>query len=580
MRIAESIEKFHQGIISANESLQESKDIIESRQGEIGHAIELLKKQVVLGNVDEKDISPIKQLGFKQINEYKKTVDQWVMEVDKYVQGKQFVNQFEKSVLLMVFGDVKAGKSALGNFIAGTSFKGTYYEKYNKPIPFYVYDSASKQKEELGEKRLETEGFVVDAIEATSTIQYFTLLDGLTWVDTPGIHSLTTENQELANEYIKYADLILFLTPSNNPAKQDECEEIERLLRIEKPLLVTITKSDNEELGIVNGGLGTILTAKSPENRKLQEGYLAETLNKIGGTSLLSRNKYISLSTKLASLALTQEDEKMFEESNLPAFYNQISEIISEKALELKMQRPKGELNMVIQDLIEGVEARELQGIKHLKANIANVLSEIAHQKSLLQQLKLEISEGAKTELMTDIYEVMYKAKQDGSIANSQQLSDQLAAVTQKCVGQLIAEKIGGILSDFRNYTMKVHTIHTNIRYEKTYENIEYPLYEMKTVSRSPKGVIEHLKSWILNKEFTETRVKSRMASKQIETGDNYNEIFQEVWRDLEKQIHLMVDVEVNHVTEVYFKEMQTVFEELLNTLETVQEKLEKLRFN
>lgn len=579
MSIVQSIENFHQAIIRANQSLQESRNIIESRQEEIGQIIQMLKKQVGLEHGDEEHVSAIKQLALKQINEYKKTVDQWMIEVNKYVQGKEFVNQFEKSVLLMVFGDVKAGKSALGNFISEVSFKGTPYEKYSTPTSFYVYDSASKQKDQLGERKLDTEGFVVDAIEATSTIQYFTLLNGLTWVDTPGIHSLTTENQELANEYIKYADLILFLTPSNNPAKQDECQEIERLLQLEKPLLITITKSDNEEFGFVNGELGTILTAKTPENRRQQENYLASVIDQMGGESLLSRNKYISLSTKLACHALAQEDEKKFEESNLPAFYKQISEIISEKALELKMQRPKGELNMVIHDLIEGVETREIYGIKQLKANILEVLSEIDKNKQLLQQVKLEITESAKTELMTDIYELMYKAKQDGSITNSDQISNKLSMVIQNCVGNLISKKMGEILSDFRNYTMKVHTIHTNIRYEKTYENIEYPLYELKTVKRNPKGVIEHLQKWVFNKEFTETRVKNTMTSKKIETGDNYNEVFQEVWGNLEQQIHQIVDVEVGHVTDVYFNEMQGVFEGIANTLDEVQVKIERLRF-
>lgn len=579
MSIVQSIEDFHQAIITANKSLQQSRSVIESRQEEIGQVIQTLKKQVTLEYGQEENRSAIKQLALKQINEYKKTVDQWIMEVNKYVQGKEFVNQFEKSVLLMVFGDVKAGKSALGNFISEVSFKGTPYEKYSTPTSFYVYDSASKQKNELGEKKLDTEGFVVDAIEATSTIQYFTLLNGLTWVDTPGIHSLTTENQELANEYIKYADLILFLTPSNNPAKQDECQEIERLLQLEKPLLITITKSDNEEFGFVNGELGTILTAKTPENRKQQESYLASVINEMGGKSLLSRNKYISLSTKLACHALAKDDEKMFKESNLSAFYEQISEIISEKALELKMQRPKGELNMVIHDLVEGVEERDIYGIKQLKANVLGVLSEIDKNKQLLQQVKLDIAENAKTELMTDIYEIMYKAKQDGSITNSDYISNQLSNVIQECVGKHISKKMGEILSDFRNHTMKAHTIHTNIRYEKSYENIEYPLYEIKTVRRDPKGLVEHLQSWVFNKEFTETRVKNTMVSKKIETGDNYNEVFQEVWGSLENQIHEMVDVEVSHVTDVYFNEMQTVFKEILSTLDQVQNKIEVLRF-
>ena len=45
--------------------------------------------------------------------------------------------------------------------------------------------------------------FKEGVIETTAEIQYFTIKDGLTWVDTPGIHSLTEENED---EYMPSTD--------------------------------------------------------------------------------------------------------------------------------------------------------------------------------------------------------------------------------------------------------------------------------------------------------------------------------------------------------------------------------------
>ena len=43
----------------------------------------------------------------------------WTSAVRRDISGREFINRFERSVIVTVYGKVKSGKSSLGNFIAG-----------------------------------------------------------------------------------------------------------------------------------------------------------------------------------------------------------------------------------------------------------------------------------------------------------------------------------------------------------------------------------------------------------------------------------------------------------------------------
>lgn len=579
MQIEQLINNFYDSIARANESLHTSEVLIESRQEKILEIMNNLRQQVTIQPSAQKEMSPIKKVCLDEVDTYKDTVEKWIEAANHYIKGKQFVNQFEKSVLLMVFGEVKAGKSALGNFISGHSFRETSYEHLDTAPTFYRYDSSAKNGEAIKKEVLVAGCFVEDVVEQTNTIQYFTLKDGLTWVDTPGIHSLSTANQALANDYIKYADLILFLTPANNPSKQDEIREIEKLIDGDKPFLVTITKSDEESLQVVNGEMVKVLQAKSRENRRAQENYLAQTINQVAGEGMLSKNKYISLSTRLGKKALDEKDAALFEASNLPAFYEQIGEVISERALELKMKRPKDELNLVIKELIYGEESKGLCGILEMKQNIMQRLEDIDEKKAVLDEAKEGIIEKVKENLMTDVYELMYKSKKNQDAADKKHVADQIITITEDCVLRGMMEKVSEILSDFKHYTIKTKQIETSINYEEESETVEYAVYEMKTIERKPQGIKEHLGHYLFKKTYTESKMESRIVSKQNVIGDNYNEVFAKMWTTLEQQVQEMINIEMHYVKEEYFSEMQNLLISILGALDDVSGQLGVLQF-
>lgn len=79
---------------------------------------------------------------------YQQKIKKWIDRVDNYIAGKEFIHQFEKSILLAVFGNVNSGKSSLGNFIAGIPFEQSKVSYTTRP-QFYVYDWSTQAKSEV-----------------------------------------------------------------------------------------------------------------------------------------------------------------------------------------------------------------------------------------------------------------------------------------------------------------------------------------------------------------------------------------------------------------------------------------------
>lgn len=562
-------------------SVKKAGDILSVYQKDIDEKQDLIKKYIT--NLETVDFpenagnSEFSELCEKLFTKHNRAINMWQHQIDKYISGKEFVNKFEKSLLLIVFADVKAGKSSLGNFISGYAFKGTPYEYlYTSPV-CYAYDYTDKSLN-CGEETVIDDGcFVEDEIQATASIQYFTLFNGLTWVDTPGIHSLTTEYEELAKDYVKYADLILFLTPSNNPIKQDESYEISKLVKCDKPMLVTITKSDITKKGVSNGKLVTILEAKSPQDRTAQEAYTEEKIGEIGKSEIISQNKYISISTRIAKKALAEQNEEFFTKSNFPAFFEQIGSIISEKAIDLKMKRPKDELNSVIGELIEGND--KFVGIRQLKENISDFIKDIETQSNRMLQLKPLILSEINSELDSRIYTLLYSEKTSGRLNQNDYIENKISSLISEVTGNVITEVIAREIADFQEVQIENAHVVVNADFQVKKQKIEYQIQEGRTVSRDPKGLIEKFQHMFLGKDFKEFSVRTITKHREIEIGDNFNEYSQTVINDIRPQITAIIDSEIAKVQNQYFGILKNAIVKLKQSLIQTEEKLINLKY-
>lgn len=209
----------------------------------------------------------------------------WSERIASRDKGVKFRQGFEDSVLVFVNGKVKSGKSSLGNYVAWGHTDPTLEMKNAiaaERWPKYKSHDNSRVKggDEDGEAEKNRE-FRVNEVEATSSIQSFTL-SGLTWVDSPGLHSLNQMNGSLAEDYRNHADLILYTMKSDAPGRASDLDEILDLTAKNKKIMILLTGSDttepdeDEEGNIINS-----VVMKEVAVQRDQQNYVKEALRNL-----------------------------------------------------------------------------------------------------------------------------------------------------------------------------------------------------------------------------------------------------------------------------------------------------------
>jgi hypothetical protein len=139
------------------------------------------------------------------------------------------------------------------------------------------------------------------------------------------------------NRSIDAADYILFPTSSDAPGRATDLKHILELTQNKnKRIDVIITKSDITEEDEFDGEIIKILKNKAKENRSKQENYIKETILKEVGFSI---DPY-SISVYTATKGIVEKDEYLYEGSQLELFYEKMTEIILNEAVELKANQP------------------------------------------------------------------------------------------------------------------------------------------------------------------------------------------------------------------------------------------------
>lgn len=577
MSIRSTIENFYSAVRKASAQLETSCKNIDDRQENISSIINGINSRQESSQESNNDIEKLCQ---SQAQQFNKAIEQWKKSVSRYLTSKEFVNKFERSLLLIVFADVKAGKSTLGNFVSGYSFKNTPFgDLYTNP-EYYVYDHTDKTLGSCIEKPIPEGHFVENVIQATSSIQYFTLLNGLTWVDTPGVHSLTSEYEQLTKDYIKYADLILYLTPSNNAFKMDECDEISRLVESGKPMLLAVTKSDIQKVTGYDETSGKVLYELSPKDDETRAAH--EELGKKQCAALCkgnfaSQHRFISISAFIAKTAMERNDDEFFRQSNIPDFLELIGQVISDKSVELKMKRPRDEVNSVINELLHGCQGSFI-GTDALLDNLSHTLEKISEAENRLSLLKSSILTSARSEISNEIYSMLFGEKNSGNIADKSAAADKSEKIINNVLSREISEAAARELNDFQQIQLSSAELIIDADYQHRTKTIEYEYLDGRNRTRDPRGLIEHIQHFF-GKEFTEYSVRTKKRTREIDIGDNFSEYAQRVIELSLDSIEKTVSDEITKLSRETYGRMRTSIEEMYSDIKTAADSLEKLKY-
>ncbi|WP_112196780.1 dynamin family protein [Pseudomonas sp. LG1E9] len=272
----------------------------------------------------------------------------WQKQIKVRAKGAQFRENVNDSLLVFVYGKVKSGKSSLGNYVAwGHSEPTAQLKAQAKVQP--VYFSTEQTTVEGGDKHKEAEHnlqFRVGATEATSSIQGFRL-PGLTWVDSPGLHSVNRTNGDLAREYVEHADLILYTMSSQAPGRASDMGEIGELLADKKSLMVLLTGSDTtDEDEDEDGNAVCEIVMKPAKDRQSQVNYVSEELQRLDDNAL-KYTHVLPLSTRFAE---THPDD--LASSGVGDLFQTLKAICDSDALQLKLATPMKNLRNAIKDTV------------------------------------------------------------------------------------------------------------------------------------------------------------------------------------------------------------------------------------
>ena len=566
--IENSITEFLSNISYAGEKISSFSQKVEKKDKNIKNIIDMLSSYIenIKINEDKKFNKEIKDT----LNQYKGKSQVWTTRINDYIKGKEFINQFEKSLLFVVFGNVNVGKSSLGNFIAGND---EILKNFYKDVPgYYIYDIAENNKEAVAEKMKENI-FIENNTEETSCIQYYTLKEGLTWVDSPGIHSINGKNEKLAKKYVDYADMVIFVMSSSSPGKYDEFKEMTRLLNKKKPVLVVISKSDEKEMDEINGEIVYKIVSKNEEVKKQQEEYVKGLFKENENIESIDA---LALSVKLAKESLKENNEQGFMSSGIPEFYSKIGNTLKADAIELKMIAPKQRINGLLNEIVQGND--EIQGISEMKKSFEKILYNITEKIDEINNLEKTLSHKIAVKAMPKIDIAISKMGANVQNKKENEEVDVKSIVTDIVIdifNETIKEKIGKLLSDYKFEKINSLDIDIDEKLKAKYDTVSYVEYDVDERERDPRGIFETIGSWF-GKKYTTIKTRANTIEKQIIIGDNSSDIIDNILLNLEQKMQSEIGLVLQNVSNNYFGREKEIVSGIIKKLNEIQDNLEK----
>lgn len=329
----EQLEKqFGQALNDAKEKEQAFETLRQNFHKNLGNLLQTAQKRLPENNPLAQEVGGLLKL-------LADTQNEWDKKIAGRDRGVSFRQGFNDSLLVFVYGKVKSGKSSLGNYVAWGHTDPDTVPNLKQLVqaalkPQYFSHDRTQVASGDAHKEAETkQEFRVGALEATSSIQGFRL-PGLTWVDSPGLHSVNEENGQLARDYVEHADLILYTMKSDAPARESDVKEIQELFRKDKRTVLLLTGSDTtEEDEDENGNLIQVTVMKSAETRAKQREYVAQAL----GDSVANA-ELVSFSARYAQQHA--DEPALFQDSGMGQFFAIMSELIHAEGVAMKKRVP------------------------------------------------------------------------------------------------------------------------------------------------------------------------------------------------------------------------------------------------
>ena len=226
------------------------------------------------------------------------------------------IENLQKPLKAVVLGEVKAGKSTLINSLIQKEIAYTNVVeataaiievKYNKTENIFIQfkndekrkvNSLTELNKLMDENRTNQEFF--KRIKFISISTHTDRLRKITIVDTPGLNTITTENAERTEDYIKNADVVLWVINVHNLGQSDVIDKLEEIMEYGKPIIGIVNRIDeidgdeDEILEYVQDEMGYIFDEIfTTSAKKAWDGFIQNDNRKIGESNINNLYKFI-----------------------------------------------------------------------------------------------------------------------------------------------------------------------------------------------------------------------------------------------------------------------------------------------
>lgn len=379
-----------------------------------------------------------------------KTNETWDRKISSRNKGLEFRAGFNDSLLVFVYGKVKSCKSSLGNYMAWGNTDPKDVEKAKVPaslLPkYFSHDNSGVAGGDAPKEAEQQREFRVGATEATSTIQGFKL-SGLTWVDSPGLHSVNKENGQLAKEYVDHADLILYTMKSDAPGRASDLAEIKELVRKDKKTLLLLTGSDDviEEWDEETEQPIRTVIMKDQVRCAKQHAHVRDELNKLNFPETRDIH-IISFSARYAQLH--EDDPQALTDSGIGELFSKINGLINAEGVRLKQKVPMTNFRKFLEDCME-----DLKPYRQLIQNLETPMGEI--QKNIPRAVR-QVIRVAQENMRNEIHHQFDALEKNRNNLESTQRSikkmqEQLGKKLHSLIEDGLAHVFTEVMQDFRN---------------------------------------------------------------------------------------------------------------------------------
>ena len=409
----------------------------------------------------------------------------------------------------------------------------------------------------------------------------------MVWGDTPGTGAEEKKDidirplEEIAKQYVQYADLVVFLANSANPGINEDVANYVSISDSGKRALILITRSDTykHEADLKTGKMVKTLIAKDPQRRKEQEAWLLDAMSQ--KNIKINNTDTVSISTQLAEKAIKDLDDNAWEASNMGNFYKKITDVISsEEILDLKKSNPRQNLNQTINKIV-GSEHGEnnlytlINSMKETEKVLASQYNALAPQGELTNKITNDVIIRFRSVIGNKIESIAATVKESGTFS----LDSETKKCFEKAVSNSLYEHVKNILGDYDSKSKAIFNcgnVQADMKHKK--DTHSYEANVPHWTSRDPDGIVEHVKSW-LGKKYYKVTYEKETRTIDIDLGVDTSAVKKAIVQQLEERTIQYVQTVLSSIRDEFFKASLDKLKNLIEQTEKMKNRLEDLRY-